>query len=137
MKKFLDFVWVPFVAVALWLVYKIFVQDEENELDITTSGTGLSSGDVAIYNEVVTLMNSGGNPYDWRNVFYPFGGVDDAKNAVRLGNLLNNVVDKPLFAKVYAKKRNKLLTRDIIEVYGDKVYQLIAQNVVAFSEFII
>lgn len=138
LKSITKFLWVPIAAVALWLVYKLFVaKDDNGELDITSSSTGLSPQDLSIYNEVISNLNSGGNPYNLTNIFFPLDGVDYAKGAVRLGALLNDVQDKPLFAQVFAKKQNKLLTSRIVEVYGDQVYSLVSQNVSNFQAFIL
>lgn len=137
MEKFKEFIWLCIFAVGLWFVYKLFIKQEDDELDITTESTGLSKNDLAIYNEVVIEMEKGGDPYSFLNLLLPLQTSQYAQSAVRLGNLLTEVDNKHLFAQVYAKKRNHLITRDILEIYGEKVYQLVATNVVNFQEFIL
>lgn len=139
MKNLLNYLWVVIAGFAVWLVYKLFVsKDEEDKpLDVTSSSTGLSFSDIDIYNKVSANLSDGGNPYSWSNVFIPCLGVEYGKSAVKLGELLAKVQDKPLFAKVWAKKHNSVLPSSIVDSYGEKVYTLVAMNVPNFVEFII
>ena len=142
-KEILNWLWLPVAAVALWLVWKIFVKKEDSPNNVTVNNSGLSSEDIDLYNQVLANLSTGGNPYEITllNFVLPsFAGIAQAENsasAIELGRLLAQVTDKRQFSKVYQKKNDKLFTVAIIDVYGNEVYKVIAQNVPDFNEFII
>ena len=139
MKNLLNYLWVAVAGFAVWLIYKLFVEQKEkpSPLDLTSNESGLSKSDIEIYNKVYYNLSIGGNPYDYGNLGFLYGGVQNLNLAFELGNLLNSVSNKELFAEVWMQKNNRLLTSSIMDVYGDKTYCLIAQNVPNFSQFIL
>ena len=141
-KEYLRFLWIPLFAFALWLIYKLFVKDDE-ELDPTSTNTGLSPNDLSIYNSVVVNLDGGGNPMDiewYYFLFPPLQGIlssDNYSSALSLGDLLARVENKPLFAKVFARRQKRTLVNAIIAVYGQSIYDTMSRNVLDFGEFII
>jgi hypothetical protein len=141
MDKIIKFIWVLPVSFGLWLIYKLFVKPEKEE--VTPNNSGLSAVDVTLYYQVCANLEKGGNPWEigiTDFIFPLFSGMSqnaNLSNAVKLGELLNKVQDKQRFAEVYYKEKHTLLTTSIINVYGDTIYNTIARNVSNFGSFMI
>lgn len=139
LKNITRFLWVPLVGFALWLVYKIFIKNEDKP--VTTENSGLSLHDINILSQVNINLKGGENPF----VFNPLGLIlpilqttqqyANIKMAEELGLLLAQVENKRLFSTVYYDKYKKTLVNEIANVYGDKTFTLIANNVPNFDEF--
>lgn len=154
LKNITKFLWLPIVAVALWIIYKIFVkspQDENGDQDFnnTTQNTGLSPTDLSIYNQVLSNLRNAvryeSPEFHWYDfIVMPFSGaiyatdnLSATQGAYSLAELLSKVTDKQQFSETFYKKQKVTLDSAIVKIYGDVIYGMISKNVPNFNEFIL
>ena len=135
--KALEYLKVGIVAVILWMVYKLFIQDKEEPGEVTPNNSGLSSDDVMLFNKVRSILLSNIPQVDYY-LIPNIGAVlntSKSEKALELSKVLAQVQDKPLFAHVYQERFKSTLMNHIIDCFGDLLYTQISNNTPGFDQF--
>lgn len=150
--KYLKLVYAFFIGVALWIVYKLFIDKNDAgnpDYDNTQQSTGLSSEDLSLFNRVISNLSNAVpyevNTFDMTDLLWlPFAGVYDSysnynsyQGALELGKMLDKVSDKQQFGKAFLKKKKVTLDSAIVKGYGEYVYSMLSKNVPDFQSFLI